>query len=447
MDQPERLTDIASQILERARSHGADAADAVIVEGTSMTAGCRLSETEDIERSEMRDLGLRVFIGKAQANVSTTDFHPDQLDAMAERAVAMAKASPEDPYCGLADDDRLATAWPDLDLYDATEVSSEALGAMARAAEETALAMQGITNSLGAQASCGTGGVVLATSHGFIGSYRSSGFSLSCAVVAGEGTAMERDYESTRAVYFADLEDAAGIGASAAERALKRLEPRKVKSQTASVVFDPRVSNTLVGHLASAIIGTAVARGTSFLKDRMGEQVFAHGITIVDDPHRRRGLRSKPYDAEGVANARLVLVDDGVLSTWLLDSRSARQLGLATTGHASRGTAGPPSPSATNLYLEAGAVTREALIAGIDSGFYVTDLIGMGVNGVTGDYSRGAAGFWIEKGEIAYPVSEVTIAGNLTAMYANMTAADDLAFRYGVNAPTVLIEGLTIAGS
>jgi PmbA protein len=447
MDQPEQLTDIASQILERARKHGADAAEAVIVEGTSMTAGCRLSETEDIERSEMRDLGLRVFIGRAQANVSTTDFHPDQLDAMAERAVAMAKASPEDPYCGLADDDRLATAWPDLDLYDATEVSSETLGAMARAAEETALARQGITNSLGAQASCGTGGVVLATSHGFLGSYRSSGFSLSCAVVAGEGTAMERDYESTRAVYFADLEDAAGIGASAAERALKRLKPRKVKSQTASVVFDPRVSNTLVGHLASAIIGTAVARGTSFLKDRMDAQVFARGITIVDDPHRRRGLRSKPYDGEGVANARIVLVDDGVLSTWLLDSRSARQLGLATTGHASRGTAGPPSPSATNLYLEAGAVTREALIAGIDSGFYVTDLIGMGVNGVTGDYSRGAAGFWIEKGEIAYPVSEVTIAGNLTAMYANMTAADDLSFRYGVNAPTVLIEGLTIAGN
>ncbi len=446
MDQ-NKLNDQATLALALAKKHGADAADALIVEGVSLTAGCRMSEMEDIERSEMRDMGLRVFVGQAQAIVSTTDFDADKLSDLAERAVAMAKASPPDPHSGLAEKDRLAEHWPDLDLFDDTEVSADALREMARAAEDAALAHEGITNSLGAQANAGSAGIVMATSTGFVGSYKSSAFSLSCAVVAGEGTGMERDYEFSRALHFADMDAAEGIGAEAAVRTLKRLNPKKVKSQTATVVYDPRVAHSLLGHFASAITGTAVARGTSFLKDRLGEQVFATDVSIIDDPHQTRGLRSKPFDGEGVSNKQMPLIENGVLQTWLLDTRSANQLGLKTTGHASRGTTSPPTPSATNLYMAAGSISREDLLAGIKDGFYVTDLIGMGVNGVTGDYSRGAAGFWIENGELTFPVSEVTIAGNLKDMYMNIRAADDLEFRYGVNAPTLCIEGMTLAGA
>ncbi len=443
----DKLTEIAALAVESARKHGADAADAVIVEGSSLSAGCRMGKMEDIESSEVRDLGLRVFVGKAQANVSTTDFSIDPLGELAERAVAMAKASPEDPYCGLADPALHATQLPELDLFDDTSVPTEDLQHLALQAENAALETSGISNSLGAGATTGMAGIALVTSDGFSGAYRSSGFSLSCAVVAGEGTGMERDYDYSRVLHFSDLEDAVAIGASAAERTLKRLNPRKVPSQTATVVFDPRVSGGLLSHFSSAISGAAIARGTSFLKDHLNREVFGKPVSIVDDPHRPRGLRSKPFDGEGVANAHRVLVEDGVLQTWLMDSRSARQLGLASTGHASRGTTAPPSPSATNLFMEPGDVTREELIGGIANGFYVTDMIGMGVNAVTGDYSRGAAGFWIENGALTYAVSEVTIAGNLIDMFARITPANDLEFRYGTNAPTLAVEGMTIAGA
>ena len=258
---------------------------------------------------------------------------------------------------------------------------------------------------------------------------------------------MERDYDYTSMRHFADLEAAEEIGRKAAERTIARLNPQKVSSQAVPVVFDPRVSGSLVSHLSSAISGAAIARGTSFLKDRMGEKIFADGITIIDDPHRPRGRRSKPFDAEGVVNGEAVMVDNGVLQSWLLDSRSARQLGLETTGHAGRGTSSPPSPSITNFYMKAGTISRDDLISGIAEGFYVTDLIGRGGDVVTGDYSRGAAGFWIENGEITHAVSEVTIAGNLKDMYLNLTPADDLEFRYGTDAPTVLVEGMTLAGT
>ena len=442
-----RLADIATHALERAKHHGADAADAIIVEGGSTNAGCRLGKWEDIERSESRDMGLRVFVGKSQANVSTTDFDLQDIDTLAERAVAMAKMSPEDPYCGLADPGRLAKDLPDLDLFDDTEMSTEELRELAKTSENAAWEVEGVTNSLGATASAGYGGIVLVTSDGFEGAYHSSSYSLSCAMVAGEGTAMERDYEYCTVRHFSDMDDAEGIGRESSERALRRLNPKKASSQAVPIVYDNRVSASLISHFSSAISGTAIARGTSMLKDAMGEQIFAAGITIKDDPHRIRGLRSKPFDAEGVANGMTELVKDGVLQTWLLDSRSARQLGLETTGHAGRGTGSPPTPSVTNLFMEAGTNAPEALIGGIDNGFYVTDLIGMGVNTVTGDYSRGAAGFWIENGEISYPVSEVTIAGNLHDMWKNITPANDLIFRHGTNAPTVLVEGMTVAGT
>ncbi|MDZ4382276.1 MAG: TldD/PmbA family protein [Parvibaculum sp.] len=444
----ETVLDIAAMLVDRARKAGAEAAEAVVLEGTSLGVSWRLGKLEDVERSEGRDIGLRVFIGKKQASVSSTDLSEAALGPMIERAVAMARVAPDDPWCGLADPGFLARDWPDLDIEDKTpQPSPEALAAIAAEAEAAALAVPGVTNSSGAGASWGRSGVALVTSGGFAGAYAGTSSSFSCSVLAGEGTTMERDYEFSSKRHAADLENAKGVGRRAGEKAVRRLNPRKVKSQAVPIVYDPRVSGGLVGHFASAISGSAIARGTSFLKKDMGKPVFAKGISIVDDPHMKRGLRSKPFDGEGVKNRRMPLIEDGVLTTWLLDTATARQLGLETTGHAARGTGGPPSPSTTNLYMEAGCLSVKELIAGIKQGLYVTELIGMGVNGVTGDYSRGASGFWIENGEIAYPVSEITVAGNLRDMFLNLTPAGDLEFRYGTNAPTIRVEGMTVAGS
>jgi PmbA protein len=439
----ETVLDIAAMLVDRARKAGAEAAEAVVLEGTSLGVSWRLGKLEDVERSEGRDIGLRVFIGKKQASVSSTDLSEAALGPMIERAVAMARVAPDDPWCGLADPGFLARDWPDLDIEDKTpQPSAEALAAIAAEAEAAALAVPGVTNSSGAGASWGRSGIALVTSGGFAGAYAGTSSSFSCSVLAGEGTTMERDYAFSSKRHAADLENAKGVGRRAGEKAVRRLNPRKVKSQAVPIVYDPRVSGGLVGHFASAISGSAIARGTSFLKKDMGKPVFAKGISIVDDPHMKRGLRSKPFDGR-----RMPLIEDGVLTTWLLDTATARQLGLETTGHAARGTGGPPSPSTTNLYMEAGCLSVKELIAGIKQGLYVTELIGMGVNGVTGDYSRGASGFWIENGEIAYPVSEITVAGNLRDMFLNLTPAGDLEFRYGTNAPTIRVEGMTVAGS
>jgi len=438
---------LLQNLLAKAKRLGAEAADAVVFGSVSSSVSYRLGKLEEVERSESSDLGLRVFIGKRQAAVSSTDFSERTLDQLAERAVAMARTTPEDPYCGLAPREMLAKTWPSLDLEDSNEPSSERLVELAKNCEGAAREVKGITNSEGASAGWGRGAVALATSDGFAGSYASTSVSVSVSVLAGEGTHMERDYDFSSARYVADLADPQAVGRSAAERTLKRLNPRKVSTQSVPVIYDPRVSNSIVGHLAGAINGISIARGTSFLKDKMGQRIFAAGIRIVDDPHIVRGVRSKPFDGEGVANRAMNLIEDGELKTWLLDSAAARQLGLTTTGHAARGTGGPPSPSVSNLYLVPGTATPEELIGDIKQGFYVNELIGMGVNGVTGDYSRGAAGFWIENGKLAYPVSEVTIAGNLNAMFAHVIPANDLVFKYGTNAPTLRIDGMTVAGS
>jgi len=438
---------ILGSLLDAAKQAGADAADALYVEGVSSSVSYRLGKLEDVERAESYDLGLRVFVGQKVAFISSSDFSADALAALPGRAVAMARLAPEDKFAGLAPTDRLTRDIPALDLEDNAEPSAEVLIERARAVEGAALAVAGVTNSEGGGASFSRSAVALATSTGFYGRYAGTSHSIGVAVLAGEGTGMERDYDHASARHAADLRDAEGIGRAAGEKAVKRLNPRSMKSQAVPVVFHPDEAAGLLGHFASAISGSAIARGVSFLKDRMGQPVFAPGINIIDDPHRVRGLRSKPFDGEGVANQRRALIADGKLTTWLLDCASARQLGLETTGHAARGTGGPPAPSATNLYLEAGRVSVKDLIADIKQGFYVTELMGMGVNGVTGDYSRGAAGFWIENGEIAFPVSEVTIAGNLKDMFASLVPAEDLEFRHGTNAPTVRIEGMTLAGS
>jgi len=438
---------VLSRLIQSAKNAGADAADALLVESVSASVSYRLGNLEDVERAESADLGLRVFVGQRVAFISSTDFSPDAINALPGRAVAMAKLAPEDKFAGLAPTDRLAKTIPALDLEDAAEPSADTLIERARSAEGAALAVPGVTNSEGGSANFSRSAVSLATSAGFFGRYAGTSHGIGVAVLAGEGTEMQTDYDSASARHAGDLEAAEAVGESAGERAVARLNPRKVPSQAVPIIYAPRVSNGIVGHFASAISGASIARGVSFLKDRMNQKVFAPGIMIVDDPHRVRGLRSKPFDGEGVANARRALIDDGVLQTWLLDCASARQLGLETTGHAARGTGGPPSPSATNLYMEPGALSPDALIADIKSGFYVTELMGMGVNGVTGDYSRGASGFWIENGKLAFPVAEVTIAGNLKDIFVNLTPANDLQFRYGTNAPTLRVEGMTVAGA
>ena len=439
-------TDLLADLVALARRGGADGADALLVEGISLSVGRRLGKLEGVERSEGRDLGLRVFVGQRQATVSSTDHGESALAEVVARAIAMARAAPEDPHCGLADPAELAGDFPDLELDDPAEPAPECLLAMATIAEDAARAVPGVTNSEGADAGWGRSRAILVASNGFVGSYGGTSFSVGASVLAGKEDAMERDYDGASARFLADLPDPATIGRSAGERAVHRLGARKVATAKVPIVYDPRISRGLLGHLAGAISGPSIARGTSFLKEQLGKRVFAPGIRITDDPHRRRGLRSRPFDGEGVRNRSMHLVDDGVLTTWLLDCRSARQLGLRTTGHAARGTSGVPSPSTTNLFLHPGTATPAQLMADIAQGFYVTELIGMGVNLVTGDYSRGAAGFWIENGRATYPVSEVTIAGKLPDMFKALVPANDLVFRYGTDAPTVRIDGMTVAG-
>jgi PmbA protein len=439
--------DLLQDLITRARRAGADAADAVLFEGVSLSHARRLGKTEKLERSEGQDLGLRVFIGRQQAIVSSTDRSPEALTELVERAVAMARTVPEDPFCGIADPAEIARQWPVLDMLDPEEPSAEILIKRARVAEEAALAVNGVTNSEGAEAGWGRSRIALAASNGFAGSYAGSSHGVSASVIGGSGTGMERDYDFASSIFATDLRDPAEVGKSAGERAVKRLGAKKMPTCRCSVAFDPRVARSFISHLLGAISGPAIARGTSFLKDRLGERIFPEAITIVDDPHRRRGLRSKPFDGEGMANHRRALVDKGVLTTWLLDLRSARQLGLHTTGHAARGTASPPGPAATNVWIEPGTISPKELIADIENGFYVTEMMGMGVNGVTGDYSRGAAGFWIDKGEITFPVSEMTVAGNLKDIFARLRAADDLEFKAGADSPTLRVDDLTVAGA
>ncbi len=445
----EQFLDKLDYLIRAAKKAGADASDAIIYSGQSEGISWRLGKLEDVERSESADLGLRVFVGKKQAIVSSSDISSATLDVLVERAMDMARNAPEDPFAGLADPELLALSpadIPELDLYDGTEKSAEELKELARTIEETALGVSGITNSEGASASCSRGLIAVANSNNFAQSYQSSNFSLSISVIAGEDATMERDYAYSSKRHFSDLRNPVEIGQEAAEKTLRRLGPRKAKTCQVPIIFDPRVSRTLLGHLSGAINGQAVARGTSFLKDRMGDQVFSEGISVIDNPHILRGPASKPFDGEGCRNGALNIIENGILNSWTLDSASARQLGLSTNGRASRGTSGPPSPSSTNLYLAAGDLSPDELMSDIKSGFYITDLIGMGVNGITGDYSRGAGGFWIEDGKITYPVNEVTIAGNLKDMFLNMTAADDLVIKYGTDAPTLRIDGMIIAG-
>ena len=432
-------------LIKQAQAHGADAADAVYYESAAESVTFRNGKFENAERSESKDMGLRVMIGQQQASASTTDLSTENLDVLAERVVNMARLAPEDPHIGLAAADQLAKTWPDTDSFDPDMPSSDVLRQRALAVEAAALDVKGITNSEGGSASHNQMQFGLQTTNGFSAIRRGTNQSISAVVLAGAGTGMERGYDYATAVYGSDLPDEAHIGAKAAEQTLRQLNPKKAESQTAPVVFEPRQARSLLSHLSSAINGSSIARGTSFLKDKMGQKLFRDGITVTDDPHRRRGLASLAFDAEGLPNKAINLIEDGRLTRWVLDLRTAHQLGLKSNARARRGV-GAPSPGVTNLHLHAGTESPEALIGDIKSGLLVTSMFGPQVNRNTGDYSCGVAGQWIENGEVVYPVSEITIAGNLLAMFAQLTPAHDLAFRDSVNSPTVRIDAMTIAG-
>lgn len=438
---------LLQDLIKKAQSQGADAADAVHIEGTSLSVHCRMGAIEQLERSEGFDLGLRVLIGKRQAIVSSADTDPAALDELVERAIAMARAVPEDEFAGLAEPDQLISGKvPDLDMFDPLEPTADALEEMAQTAEQAGLDIKGVTNSEGAGASFGKTRVCVAASNGLAQTYARSGFSLSASLIAGEGSEMERDWDYSGAVWAEDMQTPQDVGKTAGEYAVRRLGAKKVSSQTVPVIYDARVARSLLGHLSGAINGAGVARGTSFLKDKMGEQIFGASINVIDDPLRKRGLSSAPFDDEGIATHKMNMIEGGKLASWFLDLRSSRQLGLETRGHASRGVSSTPHPSSSNLYLQPGEQSPEDMIREMGTGLYITELIGMGVNGVTGDYSRGASGFWVEGGEIAYPVSELTVASNLKDMFLSLKPANDLDFRYGTDSPSVRIDAMMVAG-
>lgn len=448
MLEPAAARDKVASLIELARRSGADTADAVYVGERSQGVNIRLGALEDVHRSEGEQIGLRVFRGRKSASVASSDLSKDALESLVERVLAMAAEAPEDPYAGLAPEELLFRGEAaDLDLDDGGDPDPARLRERALAAEDAARAVKGITNSNGGSASASASTFAVATSHGFTGATRATGYSCSASVVAGEGASMQRDYAWHSARHQSDLEDPADIGTRASTRAVARLNPTRVKAGVMPILFDPRVATTLLGHFVGAISGSAIARQSSFLLDALGRQIFANGITIHDDPFRKRGLRSRAFDGEGLPVKPMELVSDGVLNGWLAESASARQLGIAPTGHAVRGVSGSPGAGPANLYIALGPRSRDEMIAGIREGILVTELIGHGVNGVTGDYSRGAAGFLIVNGEIGSAVAEITIASNLKQMFATLEPASDLRFRRGVDSPTLLVPEMTVASA
>ena len=438
---------IVDKMLSAAKKAGADGTDITFISGGGTDVQIRLGKVESAERAEDYQMGLRVFCGKQTATISTSQIDDDNITKLAERAVAMAKAAPEDPYARLATADEQARELPDIELCDHTNFSTDQLTDMARSCEDAALSVSGITNSDGASASQNLTDILIATSTGFNASYQRSSFGFSAVVIAEKDGQMERDYDYSSAVFASDLDMPEVIGKEAARRTLARLGARKPVTGSFPILYDKRVSRSLAGHFASATNGAAIARGTSFLKDSMGEKIASAAITMIDDPLRPRGFGTCLFDGETLPVSRQTMIDKGVLQGWFLDLATAAQLGLSPTGHASRSLSGPPSPSPSNLFIEDGAATLEELIKDIENGFYVTELMGSSVSLTTGDYSRGAAGFWIENGEITWPAAEATIAGNLKDMFMSLTPANDSDKRQSLSAPSLRVDAMMVAGS
>jgi PmbA protein len=445
---PENARRIAENLVERGIAAGATAADALCVADRSAGVEVRLGELENVQRSEGESIGLRLFDGQRSATAASSDLSDEALGTLVERCLSMAREAPEDPFAGLAPPGLLHLGeLPELDSEDPREPAPAELRARALEGEKAALAVRGVTNSSGAGASASATTLALATSGGFSGAYRVTGNSCSVTVIAGDGSAMQRDHDWHSARHEDDLDSAASIGRRAGERAAARLDPIRPKPGKYPILFDPRVSSSLLGHFAGAISGSSIARKTSFLQDKLGESIFAKGVAIVDDPLRLRGLRSRPFDAEGVRVSRQELVSNGVLNSWMADSASARQLRIQATGHAARGVGGAPSAAPSNFYMNAGSRSREELLSAFPEAVLIVELIGQGVNGVTGDYSRGAVGFMVRGGEIAEPVAEITIASNLIDMFSTLEPASDLEFRRGIDAPTILVPEMTVAAA
>ena len=440
---------LSAQLLDAARQAGAEAADALVLSDRSVTVEVRGGALEQAERAEGVDLGLRVLVGRRQACVSSSDPRAETIAEMAERAVAMAREAPEDPFAGLAEPSELAAdrSAEALDLADPDpEPAPEALQDDAARAEAAALAVEGVSQVQAASASWGARDMQLATTNGFSAGYRRTSRSLSCVAIAGEGLGMERDYDGDGRVFQSDLRDAVEIGRTAGERAVARLGARRPRTGAYPVVFDERVAASLLGHLLSAANGTAVARGATWLRDALGAQVLPATLSVIEDPHRPRVAGSRPFDAEGLPTRRRAIVENGVLTGWTLDLATARKLGMETSGNAARGVSSPPSPTNWNVSLTQGARSRDALLAEMGTGLLVTSMIGSTINPTTGDYSRGASGFWVENGEIAWPVNECTIAGNLREMLMTLVPANDARPWLSRVVPSLLVEGLTIAG-
>jgi PmbA protein len=448
MQSPDAACRIAESLVERGIAAGATAADALYAGDHSSGVQVRLGEIDSVSRSEGEQIGLRLFVGQSSATAASSDLTEEALGVLVERCLAMAREAPEDPFAGLAPGELLELGEvPFLDAEDSQEPDPTELRARALEAEKAALAVEGVTNSSGAGASASASTIALATSGGFSGAYRTTGHGCSAAVIAGEGATMQRDHAWHSAHHLSDLENAAEIGRRAGLRAVARLKPTRPKPGKYPVLFDPRVSSTLLGHFAGAISGSSIARKTSFLQDKLGQAVFADGVTIVDDPLRLRGLRSRPFDGEGVRVSRQELVAAGMLKSWIAESAAARQLEIEPPGHAARGVGGSPGASPSNLYLDAGARSREQLLAAFPEAVLIIELIGQGVNPVTGDYSRGAVGFMVRGGELAEPVAEITIASNLIDMFASLEPASDLEFRRGVDAPPLLVPEMTVGAA
>jgi len=446
----DRLHSLTTRLLDAAKAAGAGAADAVAVDGTSVAIDVRDGKLEQAERSEGIDIGLRVLVGQRQACVSASDISDSTITAMAERAVAMAREAPEDPYIGLADPAQLAQNWDiaALDLHDPSpEPSPATLQGDAQRAEAAAMAVPGISKIDAAASAYGRRNIHVAASNGFSGGYTRTSHSISCVAITGDGAGMERDYYGDMRIHGSDMDSPDYIGAKAAERTLARAGARRPPSGGFPVLFDERIASSLIGHLISAVNGAMIARGSSWLRDALGELVLPETLTITENPLRPRTSGSRPFDAEGLPSTPRNIVENGVLQGWTLDLATARQLGLSSTGNAGRGTSAPPSPGVTNIALTQGTQTREDIIRDIGTGLLVTSMIGSSINATTGDYSRGASGFWIENGEITYPVNECTIAGNLRDMLKTLRPANDARQHLSRVVPSLLVEGLTLAGN
>ena len=441
-----KTEDAITSLLDRVKTLGIKEADVLAVESLSINVKSRLAKMEGIEQKESIDIGLRVIDNGKQLTISTTDSSKESILELTESAASMLHSVPVDEFCGLPDKSLFSINDTDLDLVDKIQLGHEELLESAIMAEESAMSVKGITNTEGASSSFSKSRMKLVTSNGFSNSYERTGFSTTVSVIAGNDTKMERDYEYQSATHLKDIDKPNKIGLIAGKRAVSRLNPKKIKSDTVPIIFDNRISGGLIAILAGSISGQSISRGTSFLKDKLGKKLFKKNINIIDDPLRIRGHKSRIFDGEGVKSKKIKLVSNGELTSWLLDCRSARQLNLETTAHASRNTNSPPSPAPSNIYLSTGNISKDDLVKSIKNGFYVTEMMGMSFNQVNGDYSRGATGFWIQNGEIAFPVSEVTIAGNMLNMYRTLTPSSDLKFTTGIDSPTVMIENMTVAG-